>query len=194
MTFPTALTLLRIPLTFLLMALLFTPGWIAKAAAVVCFVLASATDWLDGYLARRWHQTSPLGALLDPIADKVLILGAFLAFVQLRFIPAWMVLIVVLREFLITGVRLVAASRPMVLSAVREGKQKMISQVVTVLVMLIVLLVQEGFGQGSLSTHVTQAMHGTVLGCMWITLVLTVISGTTFFSRHWRLLRDAVGQ
>ncbi|PIQ83784.1 MAG: CDP-diacylglycerol--glycerol-3-phosphate 3-phosphatidyltransferase, partial [Candidatus Omnitrophica bacterium CG11_big_fil_rev_8_21_14_0_20_63_9] len=81
MTLPTKLTVLRIFLTFLTMALLFVPGPAAKAWALAGFIVASLTDWLDGWLARRWNQMSPLGALLDPIADKVLVLGVFLAFV-----------------------------------------------------------------------------------------------------------------
>jgi CDP-diacylglycerol--glycerol-3-phosphate 3-phosphatidyltransferase len=192
MTLPTKLTFLRILMTFLIMALLFSPGWIAKSAALGCFLLASVTDWLDGYLARRWHQTSPLGALLDPIADKVLVLGAFLAFVQLRLIPAWMVLIIVLREFLITGVRLFAASRNIILSASREGKHKTVSQVVTIVAVFTMLIIQEFLGKESLPRRAQVAMEWTVLGCLWVTTALTVISGTTFFWRHREVLREAV--
>ena len=193
MTLPTRLSLLRLLMTFLIMTLLFTPGWIAKSAALSCFLLASATDWLDGYLARRWNQTSPLGALLDPIADKVLVLGTFLAFVQLRLIPAWMVLIIILRELLITGVRLFAASRGIVLSAAKEGKHKTVSQMVTIVVIFCVLIAQEFLGEGSLSAQVRVAMQWTMLGCLWVTMVFTVISGASFFWRHHTVLRDAVG-
>ena len=193
MTLPTQLSLLRIPLTFLIMALLFLPGWIAKTAALVGFLLASMTDWLDGYLARRWHQTSPLGALLDPIADKVLVLGTFLVFVQLRLIPAWMVLIIALREFLITGVRLMAASRHMVLSAVKEGKHKTVSQIVTIIVILLVLVLQEALGN-AFTPQARALMRWVVLGCLWVTMVLTVISGASFFWRHRAVLKDAVNR
>ena len=194
MTLPTRLTLLRILLTFVIMGLLFVPGWVAKAGALAGFLLASATDWMDGYLARRWRQTTPLGALLDPIADKVLVIGLFLAFVQLGLIPAWMVLIIALREFLITGVRLFAASHTIVLPAAKEGKHKTVSQMVTIFLILVVLVVQEWLGRGSLSAQALAAMHWTVLGCLWVATVLTVISGTSFFRRHWAVLRDAVGR
>ena len=193
MTLPTQLSLLRIPLTFIIMALLFIPGWIAKAGALAGFLLASVTDWLDGYLARRWHQTSPLGALLDPIADKVLILGTFLAFVQLRLIPAWMVLIIALREFLITGVRLVAASRHIVLSAAREGKHKTVSQIVTIIVVLLILALQEALGN-AFTPQARALMQWIVLGCLWVTMVLTVISGASFFWRHREVLKGAVSR
>jgi len=194
MTLPTKLSLLRIVLTFLIMALVFTPGWIAKLAALASFLLASLTDWLDGYLARRWHQASPLGALLDPIADKVLVLGTFLAFVQLALIPAWMVLVIALREFLITGVRLFAASRSLVLSAAKEGKHKTVSQMVTIIVILAALILRELPSGGWASGPWAAAIDWTILGCMWVTVVLTVISGTTFFWRHRKVLRDAVSQ
>lgn len=192
MTLPTKLTFFRILLTFLLMGLLFVPGWPAKLAVVIGFLLASATDWLDGYLARRWRQTSDLGAILDPIADKVLVLGLFLAFVQLRRIPAWMVLIIVLRELVITGVRLFAAGRGVVLSAATEGKHKTVSQLVTVFLILVALVVEELPASQAWATSLAPPLHVAVLGCLWVTVVMTVVSGTAFFWRHSTVLRDAV--
>ena len=194
MTLPTKLTLLRILLTFTIMALLFIPGGAAKATALGGFGLASLTDWADGYLARRWHQTSALGALLDPIADKVLVLGMFLAFVQLGMIPAWMVLVIALREFLITGVRLFAASRHVVLSAAKEGKHKTVSQMVAIVVILVVLLIQEWRGPGAVSARALTAMQGVVLGSLWIAMVLTLISGASFVWRHRAVLTTTMSK
>jgi CDP-diacylglycerol--glycerol-3-phosphate 3-phosphatidyltransferase len=188
MTLPTQLTLFRIVMTFFIMVLLFIPGWIAKAVCLGGFLLASLSDWLDGYLARRWNQTTPLGALLDPIADKVLVLGIFMAFVQLRLIPAWMVLVIMLRELLITGVRLFAARSNIILSAAKEGKHKTVSQMVTIVVILIALTVREFVGKASISPLLVVAMRWTILGCLWATVLLTVISGATFFWRHRTLL------
>ena len=191
MTLPTQLTFLRFFLAFLVMGLLMVPGWPAKAAALIGFLLAGLTDWLDGWLARRWQQVSPFGALLDPIADKVLVLGVFLSFVQLRLIPAWMVLVILLRELIITGVRLFVASRGVVLAAAQEGKQKAVSQMVTIGVILSVLLVREFFGPASIPGHVNRAMDWTVLGCLWVTMLFTLISGVSFFRRHQAALWDA---
>ena len=191
MSLPTQLTLLRIVMTFVIMTLLFLPGLTAKVAALVCFLLASATDWLDGYLARHWRQVTALGALLDPLADKVLVLGVFLAFVQLRLVPAWMVLVIACREFLITGVRVFAASRHVVLSAAREGKHKTVSQFVTILIVLIVVLLQDLPAAQRLSTASTEAMRWTVLAALWITMLLTLISGISFLWRHRDVLLDA---
>ena len=191
MTLPTKLSFLRILLTFAIMGCLFVPGWIPKAAALALFLAASLTDWLDGYLARRWSQASALGALVDPIADKVLVLGTFLAFVQLRRIPAWMVLIILLRELLITGVRMFAASRGIVLAAAREGKHKTVSQMATLVVIFVALVLEEFPGTAGMSAQGRAVLAWTVLGCLWVTMGLTVVSGTTFFWRHRTLLKDA---
>jgi len=194
MTLPTKLSCLRIFLTFLIMWLLFIPGVLAKSVALCGFLLAAFTDWLDGYLARRWSQTSALGALLDPIADKVLVLGIFLAFVQLGLIPAWMVLIIALREFLITGVRLFAASRHVVLPAAKEGKHKTVSQMVAILAVLILLTTEEWLGRKGIAPEAIEFMRWAIVGSLWTALLLTVISGASFFWRSRHLLRDAVGR
>jgi len=193
MTLPTKLSVLRIGLAFLVMACLFVPGWVAKAAALALFLAACLTDWLDGFLARRWHETTPLGALLDPIADKVLVLGTFLAFVQLRLVPAWMVLIIALREFLITGIRLYMASRRLVLPAAAEGKHKTVSQMVAIVVILGVLVIEELPGAPWRSSRTQALMAWAVLGCLWVAVVLTVVSGAAFFWRHRGVLRDVAG-
>ena len=190
MTLPTKLTILRIILTFVVLALLFAPAPHAKAGALAVFLVAGFTDWLDGYLARTWNQRTPLGALLDPIADKVLVLGLFLAFVQLSLIPAWMALVIAAREFLITGVRLVAASRHVVLSAEKEGKHKTVWQIFTIFMVLLSLALEEVLG---LSPEHRRFLEGFILACLWVTMILTVGSGAMFFWRHRTVLRDAVG-
>ena len=185
MTLPTKLTLVRIILTFVIMAFLFVPGAAAKTAALIGFIIASITDGVDGWLARRWHQTSAVGALLDPIADKILVLGIFLSCVQLGVIPAWMVLIIAFRELLVTGVRLMAAGRQVVLAAAKEGKQKTIAQMTTIIVVLVSLIAQE---------RSTAALWRLVIeSCMWVTLILTVFSGVMFFWRQRVVLREVLG-
>ena len=194
MTLPTKLSLLRIFLTFVIMALLFIPGWPAKAAAFALFVVAALTDWLDGFLARRWNQMTPAGALLDPIADKVLTLGMFLAFVEMRLIPAWMVLIILFRELLITGVRLFAASRHIVLAAAKEGKHKTVSQMGTLIVIFIVVVLLERPEWATLPPFVPRVLATAITVCLWVTMILTVTSGALFFWRHRHVLKDAMTQ
>jgi phosphatidylglycerophosphate synthase len=101
--------------------------------------------------------------------------------------------VIALREFLITGVRLFAASRHVVLAAAKEGKHKTVSQMGTIIVILTTLLVQEWMGE-MLSDHAFTAMQGVVLGCLWIAMMLTVISGASFFWRHRAVLRDAISR
>ncbi|MBI4597214.1 MAG: CDP-diacylglycerol--glycerol-3-phosphate 3-phosphatidyltransferase [Candidatus Omnitrophica bacterium] len=186
MTLPTKLTLARILLTFLIMALIFAPGVAAKSVALACFLLASLTDWLDGWLARRRRQTSPLGALLDPIADKILVLGLLLSFVQLGLVQAWMVLLIALREFVITGLRLVAANRQIVLPAEKAGKHKTVSQMVAIGIVLLALILQE---RSAAQVWRRELIHAS----MWVALILTVISGASFCWRHRAVLRETIG-
>jgi len=105
--------------------------------ALVFFVAASLTDLFDGIIARRRNLITAFGKLMDPLADKVLICSAFIAFIELEWMPAWMVILIVARELAITGLRLLAASKNLVLSAERQGKNKTISQITTVIALLI---------------------------------------------------------
>lgn len=191
MTLSTQLTLLRIPLAFLIMALLYLPGWLPHAAALGGFLLAAFTDWLDGHLARQWNQTSALGALLDPIADKILVLGLFLVFVQLGAAPAWMVLVIIVRESVITGVRLVAASQRLVLSAAKEGKQKTASQLFAIFIILLGLLMRACAGRAMVSLHLVELLDRLRMASLWLTTMLTVYSGLTFFRTNRRVFLDA---
>ena len=191
MTLPTQLSLLRIALTFVIMGLLFHAAPRSAIAAAALFVIASFTDWLDGFLARHWNLKSDLGALLDPIADKVLVLGTFLAFVQLGLVPAWMVLVIALREFLITGVRLVAASRHVVLAAEPEGKHKTVSQMAALLIIFAVLIADQ---QGTWTPESPTGLwlSRAVTASLWIAVSLTLYSGAKFFWQHRAVLRDVV--
>lgn len=188
MNLATQLTLLRIVLTFLIMGLLYVPGLFAKSLALALFFIAAATDWLDGYVARRLQHVSAFGILLDPIADKVLVIGLLAAFVQLGLIRAWMLLVIVLRELLITGVRLYAASRHIVIPAAQEGKHKTVSQMLTIVLILSLLIVRET-PQGAGPFHMW--MQPAILIGMWITVGLTVISGASFFWSNRVVLADA---
>lgn len=194
MTFPTQLTVARIGLAVLVVTLLFLPGWLASVAALVVFLVASATDWLDGYLARRWRQTSSLGALLDPIADKILVLGVVIALVPLRLVPAWMASLICLRELAVTGVRLRLASRDEVLPAARDGKYKTVAQMLAIVLILAVRVVEALAGPGHLPRAFAAVTDWVLQGCLWAATALTVTSGVTFFLRHRMLLRGLTGR
>lgn len=191
MTLPTQLSVLRIVLTFVVMSLLHRGTPQSTIVAFTLFAVASLTDWLDGYIARRWKMTSDLGALLDPVADKVLVLGTFLTFVQIGMVPAWMVLVIALREFVITGVRMLAASRRVVLSAAKEGKHKTVSQMFT-LVVLFAGLIAHRHPHWPFEPQASYWLLRLGNACLWMTMGFTLYSAWTFFSQHRTVLRRVV--
>src|SRR5215472_4649731 len=146
MNLPNALTILRIFFVPLLVAalvqesfhlwlgaVLITNEWLALAI----FLAAAATDLLDGYLARRWSQVTTIGTLLDPIADKLLISAALISLVQVRVLPGWMAILIIAREFAVSGLRSIAAAEGYTIKASDLGKTKMVSQVAAISVMLV---------------------------------------------------------
>ena len=137
MNLPNKLTVSRLILTaFFLMALLFDFPF-HYTVALVLFVAASLTDLFDGIIARRRNLLTDFGKLMDPLADKVLICSAFIAFIELDWMPAWMAILIVARELAITGLRLLAASKNLVLAAERQGKNKTISQITAIIALLV---------------------------------------------------------
>jgi CDP-diacylglycerol---glycerol-3-phosphate 3-phosphatidyltransferase len=144
MNLPNALTLARIFLVPLLVVVLLTKfegrlilGVRKELVGAAIFGLASLTDWLDGYLARRRKQVTTLGQLMDPLADKLLITAALLSLVQMDLAPAWMVLVILGREFAVTVLRAVAYARGVVIPASPLGKFKMLSQVTAILLLIL---------------------------------------------------------
>src|SRR6202048_3817155 len=147
MNLPNALTLLRIFFVPLLVAVLVEQNayvaWRGNTLlsndllALAIFLVAAGTDLLDGYLARRWGQITTVGTLLDPIADKLLISAALISLVQTRQVPAWMVILLLGREFAVSGLRSIAAAEGYTIQASELGKTKMFSQVVAISCMLL---------------------------------------------------------
>src|SRR5579863_410899 len=137
MNLPNKLTLSRFVLTVVFLAAVFSNVRLHETAALVLFSLASLTDYFDGKIARRDKLITNFGILMDPLADKILVCSAFIAFVGLRWMSAWMAVIVVARELAITGLRLLAASKNLVLAAERFGKHKTISQIVAIVSVLV---------------------------------------------------------
>ncbi|PIQ81653.1 MAG: CDP-diacylglycerol--glycerol-3-phosphate 3-phosphatidyltransferase [Candidatus Omnitrophica bacterium CG11_big_fil_rev_8_21_14_0_20_64_10] len=184
MTLSNGLTLLRVGFAFGIMGAISLPGLPAKVVALILFAAAALSDWLDGKLARKWNQISSFGILMDPIADKVLVLGCFISFVQLQLVPAWMVVLIASREFVVTGLRFFALSRGRVLPAEAAGKHKMVSQMVTISLILIYLTVREavpvGWGEGW--------GEEAIWWLTGITVGFTLTSGISFLWKHRRLI------
>lgn len=186
MTLPDKLTISRIFLTFVFMFFLFSGGVLAKTLALVTFLLASITDFLDGFIAKGRNISTDFGKLMDPVADKVLVLAAFLAFVEMKLIPAWMVLIIILREITITGLRIRALARGRVIAADDGGKHKMVSQVVAILAILLFLIFREaGIKRFNFWNEGIEAIYRNVIfGLMLITVALTLVSGISYLLKN----------
>ncbi|HAJ57159.1 MAG TPA: CDP-diacylglycerol--glycerol-3-phosphate 3-phosphatidyltransferase [Candidatus Omnitrophica bacterium] len=191
MNLPNKLTVARIGMTFILMGFLFQHGVLPKALAFVLFLLACLTDFLDGRLARSRGQITDFGKIMDPVADKILVLGVFLSFVQLQLIPAWMVIVIIIRELLITGFRLFVARRGAVLAAERAGKHKTVSQMAAIFFILLFLVLRESALYFSFwSREFQSGFSALVLVSMAIAVILTVTSGFSFFWQNRKLIRS----
>lgn len=178
MNLPTSLTLLRIFFVPLLVVLLLTKGQNMDLWAVAVFLAAAATDLFDGYLARKRGQVTTLGILLDPIADKLLTSGAFISLVELKLVPAWMVVIIVGREFAVSGLRSIASARGYILAASELGKTKMALQVAAITV---IVLAQRW---ARIKTV------GDLL--LWVVLLFALASAGQYFADFWKKLDEQV--
>jgi CDP-diacylglycerol--glycerol-3-phosphate 3-phosphatidyltransferase len=177
------LTISRIILAAVFILFLFIRGAGAKFMAFAIFLTACITDYYDGYLARKSSGISDFGKLMDPIADKILILGAFLAFVEMEIIPAWMVVVIIARELVITGIRILALSKKKILAADIGGKHKTVSQMVAVTAILIFLIIRDsGF-----SFRHMEYFNAAVYLLMLTTVVMTLISGISYMARNKEL-------
>src|SRR6476646_3150909 len=143
MNLPNKLTISRFVLTAAFLIVMFSMAPFSETIALVLFVAGGITDFLDGQIARRRKLITNFGILMDPLADKIMVCSAFIAFVGLKWIPAWMVVIIVSRELAITGLRLLAASKNVVLAAEGYGKHKTISQNVAIIAILVLASYQQ---------------------------------------------------
>lgn len=188
MNLPNKLTVSRFLMTFALLGLLFSNFRYHQSLALVLFLIAGLTDYWDGAIARREKIITNFGVLMDPLADKVLTCSVFIIFVEQNRMPAWMVIIIVARELAITGLRLLAASKNVVLAAERFGKHKTISQIVTISAILTSMSYSE-WGPWA-ETFFEQTLFGqswfhwfTELS-KWITVILTILSGMFYLWRN----------
>ena len=184
---PNVLTILRIFFVPLLVAALVeqdvgfrlgtftvTNEWLALGI----FLAAAATDLLDGYLARRWKQVTTIGTLLDPIADKLLVSAALISLVQVRALPGWMAILIIGREFAVSGLRAIAAAEGYTIRASDLGKTKMFSQVVAISCMLLSV------------RHPALLRPGMML--MWGVVFFAMLSAVSYFRKFWRKVDEGI--
>ncbi|MFH1664807.1 MAG: CDP-diacylglycerol--glycerol-3-phosphate 3-phosphatidyltransferase [Candidatus Omnitrophota bacterium] len=195
MNLPNKITVFRILLAFVFMILLFSRGVVFKASALGVFALAAFTDYLDGFIAKKYNIISDFGKIMDPVADKVLTLSAFLAFVEMKLIPAWMIVIIIMRELLITGIRVMALRHHAVLPAGKGGKHKTVSQMLSILVILVFIVIKE-MGTGTVgfwNTSFEYWYRQLIFVLMMITVILTTISGVSYLAGNKEYLFNEKG-
>jgi CDP-diacylglycerol--glycerol-3-phosphate 3-phosphatidyltransferase len=189
MNLPNSLTLLRIFFVPVLIVILLTRspnvelwGYTMhfEVWGVLILLMAAATDWADGYLARRRLQVTTLGILLDPIADKLLISAAFVSLVDMHLVPAWMVVIIIGREFTVLGLRNIASAEGFTIEASALGKTKMVLQVCAVAVLIV------GARHPSLKP--------LALVLLWLVVISALVSAAQYFRRFWSHVDDSIKQ
>lgn len=195
MNLPNLLTLSRIPILFIVVGLLYAPVAGASTAAFVMFVIGALTDWADGYYARKQGLVSNFGKLMDALTDKVFMVGLFISLLAMGVLSGWalpLLLLILSREFLITGLRLVAASSGIVLAAEKSGKHKTVSQMVSAIMLLLAIAVREDFST-LLPEVVGNVLHWGGVGFFVVATVLTVSSGTLYMTKYWSVFTGEEG-
>jgi CDP-diacylglycerol--glycerol-3-phosphate 3-phosphatidyltransferase len=188
MNWANRLTVSRLGLTILFVIALNSDWPFGRTLALVLFIIAGLTDFADGEIARRYRFVTNFGKLMDPLVDKIMIAAAFISLVPLKAIPAWAATIVVARDFLITGLRLLASAQGRVLPAETLGKHKTSWQIVTVLFFLALLSAQElRYADGG-ATFWVRAWNDGGGTLVWITVALTLYSGLGYAWRHRAIL------
>jgi CDP-diacylglycerol---glycerol-3-phosphate 3-phosphatidyltransferase len=189
MNLPNALTLLRIFFVPVLIVVLLTRSpnidfWGLPMHfefwGVLVLLMAAATDWADGYFARRRREVTTLGILLDPIADKLLISAAFVSLVDMHLVPAWMVVIIIGREFTVLGLRNIASAEGFTIAASALGKTKMVLQVCAVAVLI------------AGARH--PSLNPLALLLLWLVVVSALVSAAQYFLRFWGHVDDRIKQ
>ncbi len=184
MNWANRLTLGRLGLTILFVVALNSSWEFGRTAALILFVVAGVTDFFDGEIARRYHFVTDFGRLMDPLVDKIMIAAAFICLVPFKAIPAWAATIVVARDFLITGLRLMASSKGQILPAERLGKHKTSWQIVTVIFFLMLLAAIELRYTDEQNAWWQRAWSEGGAALVWITVALTLYSGLGYAWRH----------
>lgn len=176
MTTASKITLIRVAFIPAYMVLMYLSGGVANwwmIGALAVFILASITDFVDGYIARKYNQVSDFGKFLDPLADKLLTIAALAMFCEWKIVPAWALMIILTREFAVTGLRLVAVGKGVVIAAGWSGKVKTTCSMVGLCFMM--------------AFPTTVWLCWTVVG---VIVVTTVYSGIEYFGRNWKCLWD----
>ena len=182
MTIPNILTCIRVLLIPVFLVLAYQPSPKCAIWALVVDIVACCTDFVDGYLARKWHQITDFGKFMDPVADKILVLAALMIFVEQGTVPGWAAVIILGREFIVSSLRMVAAASGKVIAANWWGKAK---TCVTMITWILLLLRLDPIMLGSISLQ-------SLL--IWVTVAITAISGITYITQNKAVILDGLTQ
>ncbi|MFH1198669.1 MAG: CDP-diacylglycerol--glycerol-3-phosphate 3-phosphatidyltransferase [Candidatus Omnitrophota bacterium] len=184
------LTVSRIVLTFVFMlVLLYFRGFLPKVLSLVIFTIAALSDYFDGKLAKERNMVTDFGKLMDPIADKILVLAAFVAFVQMQLVNSFMVMIIIFREILITYLRLFALNKGKVLSAAKAGKHKTLLQMSVIFLILGFIVFKEGMLTFSTWNPAWEKFFRQGIDIvMWIIVMLTLYSGLSYLWENRKII------
>jgi CDP-diacylglycerol---glycerol-3-phosphate 3-phosphatidyltransferase len=192
MNLPNLITLSRIPMMFLVVWLMNQSWPWAATLAFWLFIVAAVGDWLDGYIARKRNLISVFGKFMDALTDKIFVLGIMIAFVEQQAVPVYWVLIVLCREFLISGMRMMAAAKGVVVSAERGGKTKTLTQLIAVGFLLFVPMLQDDIA-GRLAfdfTPYAEGIHKIGLGLFVLGVYFTLRSGWDYLVKYRAVVFD----
>jgi len=170
---PNKITLLRIFMVPLVLVFLISPSFWSCLVAAILFGAAAATDWLDGHLARVTNQVTLLGKLLDPVADKLLIISALVPLVELGRVSAWIVVVIVGREFAVSGLRTIASAQGIHIAAGACGKYKMGAEIGAILLLIL---------------DFNPVFHYLGQMGIWLAMILAIVSAVDYFSQFWNRL------
>ena len=196
------LTVARIFMIPVLVLFMYLDNFWTRIFALVIFIIAALTDAFDGVIARRQKTITTLGIFLDPLADKLLISAALISFVGMKelHVPAWMVIIIISREFVITGLRSLAASRNIIIAASKQGKFKTTSQITAIIATMLILIINAALDHHALNHAATVAAGpNTALGwalahfpfwLMFVATFFTVTSGVSYLVKHKELFKE----
>lgn len=190
---PNSITFARLVLTAIFVVCASLGGTTALVIALLTFVIATISDWLDGYLARKMNLVTSLGKLLDPLADKILVASAFVFFTSQNLCPAWVTCVIIGREFLVTGLRQIAVDKGEVIAADNLGKWKTTLQLAFGINCLLWLILDSSRPNGGILLFLQNLSSPTSWlfpGFLYGALALTLLSGLNYLKKSWKLLLD----
>lgn len=198
---PNRLTIFRMIIIIIFIPVVLMDKMITSYIALFLFIIAGITDWLDGYIARKYNIISYWGKIMDPLADKIMVMSALICFVQLNIVPAWMVIIIIAREFLISGIRIMAAKDGDIIAASTLGKAKTITEIVVIIVILVLLAIINTLEHLSISTDKVSIMEFQVrqvllrlipYWLMFIVAVIALVSGLEYYFKNIKFFENEI--